>query len=387
MANDYLLYLEKRYRKELSQGYEGCKKFNLLLEIAYLDRLLAKGTGNYVTALAKEQLKAWEMSPLAFIHHPEQVDWIIENKLHKHIAAHNHLPGVNEKYELLLPTEEGPKPVSELMERFHLVAGRLIELPTGVVWSYSHCGLQKGSDVYRLKERKTKDWRLEIGTDVREGLTDTHSFVNLRSATGKIYSFRKMPHRHVDEPSLFQFSTTIPSTIHSPDISALLPEHKATTKVTKIDLCTEENFNKALTFLQNYQSDFNIIDRNCGTLPHDVCQHLGFQPRGQVTVASFFLPFTIEQRKFFVRNDWIQTVSHIVLYPLKVIMHLAICILGGLTKHVFASQPLFSSILEVLDPCRSLIYYPPQLRAWQEVVEEDLGKRIVTLKEMQDYTP
>jgi hypothetical protein len=118
----------------------------------------------------------------------------------------------------------------------------------------------------------------------------------------------------------------------------------------------------------------------------DVAALFGIHPQGKVTLASYRLPLSNDTRKFLVKNSWIQTVSMVLLYPLKLILNLGYLVFGFTKMHPLTAEGhthLFPTVERFLNPKTTLIDFPPQLRAWQEVLEERRGNRIFSIEELR----
>ena len=432
MTNSYLDYLIGVYGEDFKKGLRVLKKSPIFIEMSKVDRKL--NAPHYKTEIAKKQLEKWvnektayardhgdasaiesgknctilnqEIAKKTFEIHPEQYDWIVQMRLHRCASTFNHEWLANEAGEVLIPTPDGAKPASLFMSMgLRSINGRMINMNTGVEYTYDQTGLHiiDPNDTFKpfkTKDRKTKDWRLEIATDSGfdpETGSQVHSYLYLKTPTGQVYSIGKFWDPDIANTGLMEHLMAMPAEIVLGDHHDFMARKKsnkdlqANIKVTKIDLgkgeVGEANFNKAMEFIKNYKTCFQITGSNCGTLPLDTAALFGIYPKSKVTPISYMLPLSIGQRKFLTQNGWIQTLSMILLYPLKLIFNIAFIALGALKIHPLAEKDqtnLFPTIGRFLDPRSTLIDFPPQLRAWQEVLQEKKGNKVFSLEELSN---
>lgn len=431
LAKGYLDYLIGVYQEELSKGVRICSKSPLLMEIARFDRRL--NGPDYKAQLTKDLYAKWcqerkayardhegqpeklqkltqktilseRAATVSFEQHPEQYDKVKELRLHRAISTFDHELTLDDDNNLLIPTPKGPKPITQFMSLRRL-GDTLVDFRTGDQYTYGQKGLQiaqkdpwESIEPFKHKERKTKDWRLEIATDMgpdEEGKEEVHSYVYLKTPN-TIYSIGKFWDPDIDFPDLdlsgiFSLLSTYPAKIRSGDLHDFMAKKKtnhdphANIKVTKIDLGSEENFNKALQFIQEYQTSFQLVGSNCSSLPIDLAAHFSIHPNGKIIAASYPIPFSLDRRKFQVRHSWIQTFLTLLLTPFNPLINTLMIALGALKIHPLTPNPrsLFSHPGKFFDPRATLIDIPVQLRAWQEVYEERHGNQVHTLAAMQ----
>ena len=433
-ASLYLDFVNAKHKSELKQPLQKVKSDRFLMEIAYLDRLLvnAKTESNnaaidsleptqqlYKTALAQEQLKAWvtdqtshgrnknlkeetllpEKEALrSFLFHPDQYNWVMDLNITRMASAYNHKLKVNEKNEVMILFKGKEKSVSELIDASLTSIGkRVVDSTKGVEYTYHYAhGLEEVKEtgetlqLFKHKDRKTKDFRLEIVTDTQNGELDC-AWIRLRSPDGDIYSMTRSSDPDVEIPQ-GDATIVLPGNVGQANQCEFRQRKVGSNLVvTKINLENAENFQRVKAYLEKLQKEgdsYHIFNKNSASLIREVGELLDIPVESKVTISEQMLPLTLSMRKIFLINPWVRDLALILFYPLTLITHLVLGIFGAFRKHDLtspSSKPLFFSAESFFDPTRSLLDSPIQVSVWQRCAKEQVGTGILTLGQVRHY--
>ena len=444
IAELYLALVSDQHRSALCKGLTGCKNDPFMMEIAYLDRLIVAMQqprvhealaldpkaayqtikSSYTTEVARQQLSLWvhektargrdkgldepllstQDALVSFALHPDQYNWLRELRIHRSASAFNDRLRTNEHGEILVRKDGKEVPVSQLItDSFASVGGRIITNDgqeytyaqekglTAVAQDRSPDFWRGALPVFKKKDRKTKDYRLEIVSDTgfdQESGSQKHCWIRLKSPDGSMYSAGRFWDPDVEFPTL-ERTQRLPGHIRSGDLHEFMPRTKGKNiTITKVDLENQENFLKAKQYIENTQNrgtGFNLVNENCVSFVKEVCQQVGILVASRTTIAEYLLPIGLKARKWLLLHSWAGTLSAYISYPLTILSNVIMGIFGAFKKHVLAPQQnkkLFHSVGAFLDP-RGTIDSPYQIRVWQEHINDLHGKKIIPLREMR----
>lgn len=424
-----LVYLE--HQGALHQSLKWCRHEPFLMEIAYLDRLIVSRKFKdlkldpsdpnnlmfcenlYKTPLAKEQLRLWMDEKLndnsnkagtlplfepidalnTFLKQPGQYNWLTELRIIRAASTFNHQLTLNGDGEVLVLVDGQKTPLSKLHSIIS-IGKRIIHTKTGKEYLYHYAkGLKEVQlgehpdewkdklPLFKEKRRKTQDYRLEIITDNFSGREK--AWLRLKDPKGRVYSVGRYWDQDVAFPQVEKIAH-LPGNLRVPETYGGNSIH-----ITKIDLENKQTFHKVKQYIEHMQrieEGYNHFTQNSVSFVHSVCKELGIQVETKATTTEYFLPLPLAMRKFFLIHSWMRDISLWLLYPVTLIIHLSLAIFGAFKHHFLSTSPYVKPLFTLrsfFDP--ETIDSSRQLEAWKRCIEDELGRGVLKLDQVQAY--
>ena len=341
----------------------------------------------------KKGVNEYMMTPFVaaktFFSNPLAVDFIKDLHIHRHMSSYDEKIVFNTDGLFTVKVNGKDLPISSVLKDYTFFLNRIIEIKTGRECFYCQGGgLQYGSPdswekgvvpVFKTKDRKTKDYRLEICTVVSP---ETHAWIRLKSPDGKVYSVGKFWDKDVDLPGFTELVKTVPAMLRI-DYHEFKGE-EAQIKRTKVPL-TEEKFNEALahmvTLQKKYKADdggFNLASSNCSGFVKEIAKIADLKIETKYNVLEYIAGslFTIPSpiRKFLYKHNKTRKAFNVILYPVSLLRNTLLFCLGG-SRHIGADglskDNVFTKFSDIFYPSAGMVEHPMQIRTWQEVRQEE----------------
>ncbi len=421
----YLDNLVRQHQKELDKGLAGCKGRSLLLKIAKFDRYLAAAkikegclqsrevSKLYKTRVSQDLLQKWLAEPThrarkgkkeefvveglaqeAFFQHPEEVDFIMENYLHKQVARHNeHIYVHAVTKQPMLRSEGSFQTVDKIRERWIGKEGKLYAKEGECRGFYRQGqGISKfdptrWSELPVFAKRNhfhgSDDYKLVVKTVVSK--SGKHAWIELKDPQYK-YNVGFF-WQEGEETEYWNLCQTVKGMLHVADKHEYLGEEKDTKKVAfKI---TKEQFIHLKQSIEKFQADpsrkmFNLINSNCTSWVRNLLAEIGIRAESQASFSEAYLglsgPIAL-LRKRVSKVKWVWTMIYTVT---SVVRNLFIYLLGGgynRENGVFRDKNnpndrAVPTVLHVFNPAQGSFDHPKVMSEWQDKLMEARKKMI-----------
>ncbi|MGZ3733091.1 MAG: hypothetical protein ACXU9U_05080, partial [Parachlamydiaceae bacterium] len=321
----------------------------------------------------------------AFVYHPEEYDFIQKLYLHRKVSAFNHQFEIKDGSISVLVNGE-MTPVSTLMETFNYVNDRIVNRKDQREFTYTYsqglCAIDNTNDpfdwqdtipLFRRKERKHTDYRLEVMTTIGK---QNHGWIRLKDPEGNIYSLGRLWDRDYQLERYKRFKT-IPGYVRAGDIQEFTGE-EVSWKRTKI-VISKSHFEKIKTRvidIQQNDKNYNLINQNCFSFVEEIFKVIGMNYKVSEH-ALFLFAFPTGVRKFLIQHRTIGKIARGVVYPLTLLKNSILASFGMYERKEGCSseQGGFTTAFDIFKTQKSMIAHPSQLRLIQEVMEEEFGNK------------
>jgi hypothetical protein len=450
-ADLYLRALVDQHKAKIDKGLSGCKDNALLMSICKLDRYVTaekfpflqsaaplsaeKVKCLYQTKLSQETLDKWlnqkthdgyksssndqehklvhsEFAAEAFLHHPDEYDFITQAYIHRQMSRLNeHIEidpvtkhhrirydgafrDVTELCKILRPSSNSKLiPVTApRLEYEKRVRSRAEDDESNRYYYTQAQGLCKHDPekwkelpVYRARKhaRSDDDYRVVIKTINNETTHPVnHAWLEIKTPE-HVYNVGFFPDEQFDVNAN---CNTVPGILHSPDKSELLGLEKDIKKtVCKI---SKEQFLALKTEIESFQSNkkvkvFNLIRSNCSTWARQILSKIGIDISSQENLTRY-----IDGKNFqfaFNENSIIGKIQRLAHKFFAFMRNFLMYIMGGskskIPKGEFDEELLaFRSFKDVFDLKRGLFDFPKRIRDWQYAVDKSRNKKIEAFK-------
>jgi hypothetical protein len=440
-ASLYLKNLVQRYHGSLDKGLEKCKHNVFLMKIAKLDRYVLaanlretftpyaslsgrKIEQQYKTQVAKDLFQKWLSEPThaarkhdlstrvvmpalaedAFFFRPQDVDFVMENYLHRQVGRQNEQILVNPvtkhvmikyegRYESLdrirqsLISENGKLYSKEGHKRYFYCYDKGLTQFDPVEW--------KELPVFKKRSHHAgpDDYCVVIKTV--DG-NEKHSWIELKDPRNKYnVGFFWL---EGEETEYWNLCQSVKGMLHVGDKHEYMAEEKGTVK-TKFKL-TKEQFELLKGEIERFQADpsqkvFNLVNGNCTSWLRTLMQKVGIQVSSKGTISEVFMGAKFGS-DFMWRNipplRWLKIAGNTIL---SILRNLLMYLLGGgsnrdvgmFCKRENPNDRAFPTFLDVFKPSQGMFDHPKKLREWQAKVKEAREKMIAEEQEKLKLKP
>lgn len=465
-AEHYLQKVAGKYEGSLKKGLHACSYRPVLMKIGKLDRaiLAAKLHVNdpavlqekqletlYQTKIAKELLQKWLSEPTyrarkngldtkvvsslygreIFFFHPEDVDFLMDNYLHKQIARlDEHIEMDPSSKHAKIRFEGRMETVDKiralLLSKGHMLFGKEDQKRYFYRWDQ---GLTRFDPAEwkklppfkrRAHAHLPNDYKLVIKS--LNTKKSQHSWIELKDPTHKYnVGFSYQAGEGIEPLSPFQ---TISGILHVADKHEYTGEDKEIKKT--VIAITKEQFETMKAEVEDHQANidsrsYNLISNNCCSFVRKTAATVGVEVESKTSLAKSFLGFKSLFRFLRTNAPWLQWLAELVYSLINIISNVIIFVGGGginrrdgfwgniwsgikghvtffydnflkLFRKVHVEIPVDTSVdealhsaerpvptvLHVLEPERSVFDYPAKLQEWQSKIDAIRKKRLAT---------
>lgn len=424
-ASLFLKSMLKRYEKQLSNHPSAFKDHDFLRTLIKLDRYIAcakfSSLTNQGAAMTKEQvmhlfctegakssLDKWlalkthkgikgkvpdEQSSLvasdraaeAFLAHPEEIDFLHDSSVYKHMSRLSDRIEVDPEtlhHRILFEGEKNN--VSDILHTPHL--DQMIYRQTKGLTPFN---AEVWDRLPPFRNRKNgqgpNDYKLVIKTLICEGRQ--HAWVELKTPE-QVYNIGYAWASGASIPGIgpVPFLDTIPGTFSVPDREELSGKDdqfiKTSCRITK------EQFEALVNFVETRNSEkpipYSLTASNCCTFVRELGNVVGLTIGSQENGTRFLTGKHFSFR--FSASSFLGKMERQFHKVLAVIRNIVFYCLGGARSQLPNNKgAIFSSFSEVIDPKKGLFDFPSRIYEWQRAVEEDRRSKKEALMQSEAY--
>lgn len=323
----------------------------------------------------------------AFIHNPEELEFLKMMHLHRKISAFDHKIKVGKFYHINILVDGEFVPICRIMDQFRFINDKIICIANEQEYDYTYnLGLtsikegqhpvhwQEDIPVFKVKDRQTKDYRIEIMT-VTEN--ENHSWIRLKDPMGNVYSVGAFWDPDYQLAPI-QRLNTMPGYIRGGgDLQEFLGQEKHW-KRTKIILNSKE-FRSLKNYIIKSKRQgmrYNLVNSNCTSFVARVLQKLGVKYNiSDSPVVAMLMPKPI--RRYLMINPELRNVVETLTYPVRLIQNIGMSLLGMFkekdVEHII-QEAGFSKPYDIFTWENGVVDTPSQMKILQELLEEEYSK-------------
>jgi len=410
-----------RHQTELDKGLKPNEKNSHFMQLGLLDRILSaisfrqnREAAPFQTKISRDLFTKWQRSqetfsakkaalknqPLApgqlgsvlsladaekaFRAHPEQVNFVLQNHLHKQAGRYDEAFQLDAQDNILIKFHGQYTPVPLIMQQVQMINGKLCNLAAQRVIYRQNTGLTEFDPsswvtlpVFRTKARKTQDYRVDVRTVLQNNAK--HMWLELKDPQGNIYNVGYFFKNEEFNQPMSGLAQTIQGRLIAGDLHEFMYPGELENTLRTSYVLNETQFTQLKANIEAFQAvsvkSYNLLNHNCASWSREMLGSIGIHLNTQMTLSEIGLgtaPF-----------QWIFDIPilglffYAVYWVLSVLRNLLLCAIGGtkvnpeedsdaVTVEALRRNRMFRNVQDVLDPERGLIDHPMGYREFQK---------------------